>query len=523
MNIVCERFTTSKLQTLDDLHRIQSYGFRGEALAAISHISYVTIVSKTESQLTGFKQQFVDGKPIGKAVPMAANNGTTITVENLFYNVPNRKKALSSPAYEYNLIHDLIAKYCLHYSKRIAFSLKKFNENCVINSNVDNSFRDNLIRLYESNISKNLIEIQYSDETELKFSLKGLITNQNVHKSSFMFILFINDRLVDCNPLKKAIDLVYGNVLMKSCHPFVYLSIGIDSNNIDVNIHPTKSEVRFLNEQQICEKIVELIEGKLSERDTDSLVMNKSVANMSFNLSKPECSKSAQTPSPLLNKSKSKTDSGEKGVKQKTPVRQPHKQVRTDSKDRRIDEFLARSVANNKNRREIKYKSVMTLRQTVLDRSDQQIQDMICRSSYVGCVDETFILIQFEQQLILTNSVHLNRELFYQLFLIDFGNFSRINFSKRPSIATVVQHYIDYRTKRGDNCLPVLKVEQTLMQNKEMLSDYFAINISDDKRLESLPLMLSHYLPNMSHLSQFLYELATDVDWTREKECFDRY
>ena len=111
MNIVAERFTTSKLREFSDLTNIATYGFRGEALASISHVAHLTILTKTRDSPCGYKCGYRDSVMETGPSPVAANQGTTITVEDLFYNIPNRRAALRSPTEEHNKIADVVTKY----------------------------------------------------------------------------------------------------------------------------------------------------------------------------------------------------------------------------------------------------------------------------------------------------------------------------------------------------------------------------------------------------------------------------
>ncbi|OWF38740.1 DNA mismatch repair protein Mlh1-like [Mizuhopecten yessoensis] len=127
MNIVCERFTTSKLQSFDDLSSIATYGFRGEALASISHVAHVTITTRTVDSKCAYRGQFTDGKLKEAVKPCAGNVGTQITVEDLFYNISTRRKALKSPSEEHSKVIEVVSRYAVHNCK-VGFTLKKHGE-----------------------------------------------------------------------------------------------------------------------------------------------------------------------------------------------------------------------------------------------------------------------------------------------------------------------------------------------------------------------------------------------------------
>lgn len=523
---------------------MNTYGFRGEALSSISHVSHVTITTKTEDQMCGFKLEFIDGKPKSSPTPIASNTGTTISVENLFYNLLLRKNALSSYSNEYNLIVDVVTKYAIHNSNTVSFSLKKFGEsNCDLNTIIGSQTLDNIRTIYGTNIAKDLIALSLSDENRLKFSMSGFISNTNTSLKNLNFILFINNRLVDCSSLKKAIDMIYSNHLMKGFHPFVYLSLKIDVKNIDVNVHPTKSEVHFLHEEEICQKIVELIENKLSNGETRTLSAQNVLPNSSFSEKYNSFAVEkhiSDNPKQTSNRVESNnyisktTNSSEnvceripkipKEVKKQNTTPRPHKQIRTDSRDRKIDEFLSRSKKCETNRREIRLTSVLELRKSVAENCDNSLQDLICKSSYVGCADEKYILFQHNTQLMLVNGLNLNQELFYQLFLIDFGNFAKFKLSNPLPIRELAKIYLDFKNESNNEEIDIIsapEVEEILMNKKEMLSDYFSITINESNQLTTLPIILDGFVPNLSYLPKFIYCLAKDVNWSTEKECFE--
>ncbi|CAH0559362.1 unnamed protein product [Brassicogethes aeneus] len=259
--ILCERFTTSKLKEFEDLSSISTYGFRGEALASISHIAHLTITSKTKKDVCAHQARFVDGVMQGATKAVAGNQGTIITVEDLFYNMNVRRNALRSVADEYARISDVVSKYAVH-NAGIGFALKKSGGNNDIRTPPKASHIDNIRVIYGNTIARELTEFSWEDPT-FKFKSHGFITNVNYSTKKFVFLLFINHRLVECTNLKKCIDQVYTTYLPKNMHPFVYLSLELDPITVDVNVHPTKHEVHFLNEEQIIESVCGGLEKKL--------------------------------------------------------------------------------------------------------------------------------------------------------------------------------------------------------------------------------------------------------------------
>ncbi|XP_053189419.1 DNA mismatch repair protein Mlh1 [Scomber japonicus] len=320
MEIVCERFTTSKLQTFEDLSAIATYGFRGEALASISHVAHVTITTKTADAKCAYRANYSDGKLKGPPKPCAGNQGTQIIVEDLFYNVSTRRKALKSPSDEYSRIVEVVSRYAIHNSGK-SFSVKKQGETVADVRTLPNaSVVDNIRGVFGNAVSRELIEVGCED-LKLAYKMKGYISNANYSVKKCLLILFINHRLVESSALKKAIETVYAAYLPKNSHPFLYLSLEIAPQNVDVNVHPTKHEVHFLHEDNVIESVQKHIESKLlgsnSSRTyfTQTLLPGLSVSGGS------EVKSSSTTAEP-----------GERVY--------AHQMVRTDCRAQKLDAFL---------------------------------------------------------------------------------------------------------------------------------------------------------------------------------------
>lgn len=390
LQLAATRFATSKLVALDDLKSIRTFGFRGEALASASMVARLSITSrkrrrgavadddeKKYSNSCAYKQSYKDGKPTAtKPTPSAGRDGTTIKVEDLFYNVPSRRRAFAGnrkEAEEYTRILNVAERYALHKAgcgvglvcrkkggqadlntpslpsvrslkeKRIKLmqqtqqtTTDEQTSNGNTNSNTtatitkeeaEGATKDVVGHVFGSAVAKELLTLRSSEgdvdavslaaleamrneqqpknkETELAKNNDGTdeqqcssnnnngengdgdtITNQNTcnandddgkvgrytfayrafglitngsfcaPKSSSAFVLFINDRLVESAPLRRAVESIYADSLPRGAKPFVYLSLELPGPHVDVNVHPTKREVAFLHEDRLCDAL----------------------------------------------------------------------------------------------------------------------------------------------------------------------------------------------------------------------------------------------------------------------------
>lgn len=269
--ILCERHTTSKLQSFDDLRHIASYGFRGEALASISHVARMTVTTMTAGSPCAYRASYMagvfeDGKP---PVACAGNRGTIIQADELFYNLRQRREALRNPAEEMKKIIHVVQRYALHFSGRVSFVLRKqgaASPELFTQSGAD--LDANVGALFGGDVARELLCIGSVESG----ALEGVRIDARVSSINYIagkrmqMVLFINDRLVDCAPLKRVVQDVYTRCgLTKGRFPFAYISLAMQPENVDVNVHPTKQEVRFRHEDEIVARVEQLLEAKLKE------------------------------------------------------------------------------------------------------------------------------------------------------------------------------------------------------------------------------------------------------------------
>lgn len=244
--LAVERHATSKLVSAQDLGRITTLGFRGEALASIGSVSRLTVTSRTQDASGGTRLQ-VEGGRIGKAQPVGAPVGTVVSVEDLFYNVPARLKFLKQDLTERRAIDALLSRYALAYPQ-VRFRLSE-GTTVALETPGDGDRRAILASLYGVEVARQLLEV-ISEEDGLRltgFLSPGSLTRSNRREITF----FINGRWVQDTPLSSALLQAYHTLLMVGRYPLAVIFLDVPPELVDVNVHPAKAEVRFRSPERI--------------------------------------------------------------------------------------------------------------------------------------------------------------------------------------------------------------------------------------------------------------------------------
>ncbi|XP_032717121.1 DNA mismatch repair protein Mlh1 isoform X3 [Lontra canadensis] len=584
LDIVCERFTTSKLQSFEDLASISTYGFRGEALASISHVAHVTITTKTADAKCAYRANYSDGKLKAPPKPCAGNQGTQITVEDLFYNISTRRKALKNASEEYGKILEVVGRYSIHNSG-ISFSVKKQGETVADVRTLPNATTvDNIRSIFGNAVSRELIEVACEDKT-LAFKMNGYISNANYSVKKCIFLLFINHRLVESTSLRKAIETVYAAYLPKNTHPFLYLSLEISPQNVDVNVHPTKHEVHFLHEDSILERVQQHIESKLLGSNSSRMYFTQTLlpglAGPSGEVVK---STTGVTPS-------SASGNGDKVY--------AHQMVRTDSREQKLDAFLqpmskalssqaqaivpedrtdassggpgqqdeemlelpepAQASATNQGTEEDATEGTSEMserrgppsspgnpRKRPRESSDVEMAEDDSRKEMTAACTPRRRIINLTSVLSLQEEINARghesttpRNAAEPLLCglresaVGLGTASdqvipsQHHQTEEPAplfdLAMLALDSPESGWTEEDGPKEGLAeyIVEFLKKKAEMLTDYFSLEIDEEGNLTGLPLLIDNYVPPLEGLPIFILRLATEVNWDEEKECFE--
>ena len=239
VNLAFIKHSTSKIENVDDLYRIHTMGFRGEALASIKAISNVTLISKTEDEEIGSKISFFNGNK--RIENISTNKGTSIIVEDIFYNIPARKKFLKKDTYESNLINDLLYRLAIA-NPSIGFKYMN-NDKLIFDLFSNQSLYERINSLYGYDTAINMKEVNIESD---KFKIRGYISNNLLYRSNKKNqLLYINNRTVKNDAISKVINEAYKSTIPLNRFPIFFLFIDIDPSMLDVNIHPAKTEVKI--------------------------------------------------------------------------------------------------------------------------------------------------------------------------------------------------------------------------------------------------------------------------------------
>ena len=240
------RHATSKLVTVEDLLSISSLGFRGEALASIAAVAQVEMITKTADDVTGLRYQIHGGKEISSE-EIGAPGGTTIIVRNLFYNTPARKKFMKTDATETSYIYDLICRICMSHPE-ISFKFIANGTDKLFTSG-NGKLRDIIYHIYGRDITSNLLEINAENDY---MKISGYIARPCISRSNRSFEgYYVNHRYIKSAVLTKAIEDAFRTFVMIHKFPFTEINFQVRPDLLDVNVHPTKMELKFANSQDI--------------------------------------------------------------------------------------------------------------------------------------------------------------------------------------------------------------------------------------------------------------------------------
>ena len=296
MEIAFERHATSKIRKADDLDTVKSMGFRGEALASIAAIAKVELVSRTEQNEIGYKIEIQGGDILDKHEE-GCQKGTTITVKELFYNTPVRYKFLKKDFTESGYIEDTITRIAL---ANPSVSIKLINTGKIsIQTTGSGKIEDVIYSIYGKEIAQNLLPVDYEYEDMKVTGVIGKPAIARSNRSNQLF--FVNKRFIKDKTLTSAAEQAFKGLVTIGKHGFLVLNIDMDSKKVDVNVHPTKLEVRFQEEGKVFKAIYNGIKQALlkydlvpaPEKDLENTTPNDILKSVNSNLFNTKVNSSA--------------------------------------------------------------------------------------------------------------------------------------------------------------------------------------------------------------------------------------
>jgi DNA mismatch repair protein MutL len=263
------RHSTSKLESASDLARVSTLGFRGEALASIAAVAQVTLVSRTAQESVGTQVKVENGAIVGRE-GKGCPQGTVVTVENLFYNVPARLKFLRREATEAGHISQLVSRYALAYPE-LRFSLLT-NGRLAFQSTGSGKLYDVLVKVYGLEAAQQMLPVEggsrepRTEGSKTAIRVHGYVSSPSLHRSNRQYLtFFVNRRWVQDRSLSYAASEAYHTLLPTGRYPIVVLNVNLDPAEVDVNVHPTKREVRFRRGNEVFAAVQKAVRRVLTE------------------------------------------------------------------------------------------------------------------------------------------------------------------------------------------------------------------------------------------------------------------
>lgn len=423
------RHATSKIRSVEDLLSVSSLGFRGEALSSISAVAQVELVTKTAESFSGVSYKIYGGEEEAFD-DIGAPDGTTFLVKNLFYNTPARRKFLKSATTEAGYVEQMMVHIALSHPE-ISFKFIHNNKNKIYTSG-NGKVKDIIYHIYGRDVAGALIplEAQNEDVKVTGFVAKPYVSRGNRNYESY----FINGRYIKSSIIYKAIEEGYRTFTMKHRYPFVCLDFKIDQELLDVNVHPTKMEIRFRNGREIYELVVDAVRAALLQKDLVQDVLRETPKKKEL----PK-TKEVKKPEPFeVNRRKEevqKVDQQGQGVQQQVEKQRQAVQQQIEKQSHPVKKTLTASESSkntkkptyaglnyNTQKKEFpQYKTdelssnQMTLREdpvfSVQARPDRKI---------LGQLFKTYWLIEYEDQLFIMDQHAAHEKVNYERLMKNF-------------------------------------------------------------------------------------------------------
>ena len=561
MGLAATRFATSKLKTCDDFDTLSSFGFRGEALASMSLVSKLEIVSRISSggNRTAFCQSYRNGKPtLANPKPQARTVGTTVTVSDLFYNMPHRKASLLKSE-EYQKVLQVVQCYAIHYPLVAFVCSKNVTKRGKV---VDLHTGTTTTTLQEENVDAARQRILASIFTEQKmhflkeqeqhdhYTLNGLVSDPSGSLKKTQFALFCNHRWVESNELKRLLESLYKEFLINTGNskPLLYISIHVNPKEVDVNVHPSKKQVTLLHQDEIYKSIVasvrKVLEGvgrtiaavplsqKRKRQDATKQQQQQQQRPQSGSKDKIRTTKAAPAgaiePFVISNKSSSSNSSSTIEITHESSCSLANIDMANPGA------FAQRCTCANIVRTQrtahpqkvpkivptvCTYKSVKSLRNRILKYADESWKQRSKEAIFVGKVSDQRCLVQCGVELQEWHLEGLAQLLFQQLALQQFGGLPVATMVASVDISKVVGQFLELEDllaseNEDDNeefwildqdlLLTVRETHQSLanqvamclLDRAEMLEEYFSVGIDKEKDGTIVLTTLPIILPN---------------------------
>ncbi len=435
-------FATSKIKKLDDLQNIQSFGFRGEALASIAAISKITVRSQEQSSITG-KSITAHAGIMQHEASIAMEQGTEISIEDIFFNTPVRKKFLRADETEWHAIMQTIHAFCLS-NLNVHFTLFR-DQSLALQAPAVNNFQDRICQLWGLPLAQNMLSLSYQNNKE-QISINGVISNPTIHRyNRQQIVYFINGRLIKNNSMAKAILKGYGSSLPDARFPCAVLLINMPGMGIDVNIHPRKEEVRFTKPGVIDNSLTEAVRTHLEQQISKQL--SKTIAHHS----KQDDAINTFFSQNTINKSEEqKTDPFKKIFLQqeRKPLSELFKHDSVITFNKPLTEPMQSSMSDfphqeNNEKNNAKHEE---------QKQEKIIIDQIILPRLIGQFDATYLLLETDDELMMIDQHAAHERILYERW--------KSKFEKKEGSTLLFPHTIE-----------LLKIERDFIVN---MHDFFA-------------------------------------------------